>query len=81
MLTAWYTISSILLGTALFFPIRKLITNMGINRFQKKNNRAISKEELEKVTKRALYFAAIISMTFAFLFTRVIIYKTFGGSN
>jgi hypothetical protein len=81
ILAIWYFITSVLLGTALFFPIRKFITRMSINRFQRKNNRVMSKEELEKVQKRVLYYAGILSMTFAFVFNRFIMYKTFGGTN
>ena len=77
MLTIWYGFSSVLLGILLFFPIRKFILNLNINRLQNKMNREITAEELEVLQKKGAIIAAIISITFAFFYTKLVLIKFF----
>ncbi len=75
----WYGASSFLLGIVLFFPIRKLITNMSINRHQRKKNRVMTDEEMAKLKKKTTMFAGILAVTVAFLYNRLVMFKYFGG--
>jgi hypothetical protein len=77
MLTIWYGFSSVLLGILLFFPVRKFILNLNINRIQSKNNREITTEELETLKKKVTVIAAVISVTFAFFYSKLILIKFF----
>jgi hypothetical protein len=80
MLTIWYGFSSVLLGVLLFFPVRKFILNLNINRLQSKMNREITAEELEALNKKVTVTAAVISVTFAFFYTKLVIIKFFKPS-
>ena len=77
MLTIWYGFSSVLLGILLFFPVRKFILNLNINRLQSKNNREITAEELEAMKNKVTVIAAVISVTFAFFYSKLILIKFF----
>lgn len=76
--TIWYGATSVLLGIILFFPVRKVILAMNVNRHQSKTKQPITEEELEVLKKKATIIAAIICMTFAFLYNKVIMLKFFG---
>jgi hypothetical protein len=75
MLTIWYGFSSVLLGILLFFPVRKFILNLNINRLQSKKNREVNTEELEALKKKVTILAAVISVTFAFIYTKLVLLK------
>jgi hypothetical protein len=75
MLTIWYGFSSVLLGILLFFPVRKFILTLNINRLQSKTNREITAEELEVLQKKGTVIAAVISITFAFFYTKLVLLK------
>ncbi|KPK27273.1 MAG: hypothetical protein AMJ61_06215 [Desulfobacterales bacterium SG8_35_2] len=77
MLTFWYGITSFLFAVVLFFPVRKLLLAMNINRFQAKNKRAINEEEVQVLKKKVNVIAAIISVTFAFFYNKYMIVKFF----
>ena len=68
----WYGLSSVLLGVILYFPIRKFIMGMMINKQQRKLNRELTEEEREPIRRKAYISAAIVAMTFAFLYNRYI---------
>ncbi len=75
----WYGVTSALLGVILFFPVRKVILALNVNRHQSKTKKPITDEELEILKKKATIIAAIVCMTFAFLYNKVIMLKFFGG--
>ena len=75
---AWYGLSSLVLGTVLFFPMRKLILAMAVNRHQRKVQRAITAEELEVLNKKMTLTAAVVAVTFAFIYTRYLMASFFG---
>jgi len=64
----WYGITSALLGVLLFFPIRKVILALNVNRLQNKEKRPITDEELATLKRKITVIAAVICMTFAFLY-------------
>ena len=75
---AWYWLSSLVLGVVLFFPLRRLILAMAINRHQRKVQRAINADELEILNKKMTVTAAAVSITFAFAYTRYLMRDMFG---
>jgi hypothetical protein len=77
MLTFWYGITSFLFAAVLFFPVRKLLMAININRIQAKNKRAITEEEMQGLRKKINVIAAIISVTFAFFYNKYMMVKFF----
>jgi hypothetical protein len=77
MLTFWYGITSFVFAVVLFFPVRKLLLAININRIQAKNKRAITEEELQILKKNVNVIAAIISVTFAFFYNKYVMVKFF----
>ena len=77
MLTFWYGITSFLFAAVLFFPVRKLLMAININRIQAKSKRALTEEELQVLRKKVNVIAAIISVTFAFFYNKYMIVKFF----
>lgn len=77
MLTFWYGITSFLFAAVLFFPVRKLLLAININRIQAKSKRALTEEELQILKKKVNVIAAIISVTFAFFYNKYMMVKFF----
>jgi hypothetical protein len=77
MLTFWYGITSFLFAAVLFFPVRKLLLAININRIQAKNKRTITEEEMQGLRKKINVIAAIISVTFAFFYNKYMMVKFF----
>ena len=77
MLTLWYGITSFLFAAVLFFPVRKLLLAININRIQAKNKRAVTEEELKILKKKVNVIAAIIAVTFAFFYNKYMMVKFF----
>lgn len=77
MLTFWYGITSFLFAAVLFFPVRKLLLSININRIQAKTKRALTEEELQVLRKKVNVIAAIISVTFAFFYNKYMMVKFF----
>jgi hypothetical protein len=78
MHTVWYGISSLLFGVILFFPVRKLMLAMSINRLQRRENREATEEERARPKKKVTPIAAAISITFAFVYNQFILLKFVG---
>jgi hypothetical protein len=78
MQTVYYGISSLLLGILLFFPVRRFMLAMSINRHQGKAKREATVEEQDLLRKKVTPLAAAIAITFAFLFQKVLLMKFFG---
>ena len=76
-LIVWYGLSSFILGLLLFFPLRKFILSISINRHQRKAQAAITDDVRQRLKQRVYVIAAIVSMTFAFLSIRVVVMKFF----
>ena len=77
MLTFWYGITSFVFAALLFFPVRKLLLAININRIQAKNKRTITEEEVQVLKKKVNVIAAIISVTFAFFYNKYMMLKFF----
>ena len=75
----WYGLSSVVFGVILYFPARKLVMAMMINKQQRKLNRELTDEEREPIRRKAYVSAALVAMTFAFLYNRYIM-KAFLGA-
>jgi hypothetical protein len=71
----YYGITSIVFGILLFFPVRKLILAINVNRHQRKVGRAITDEEREILSRKVTVVAALIAVTFAFLYNRFLLAK------
>ena len=78
MQTVWYGITSLVFGILLFFPVRKLLLSMSINRLQRKANRAATEVEKEALKKKVTPIAAALAITFAFIYNKVLILKLLG---
>ena len=73
MLTFWYGITSFVFAAVLFFPVRKLLLAININRIQNKHKRAVTEEEVLALKKKVNVIAAIISVSFAFFYNKFMI--------
>jgi hypothetical protein len=77
MLTLWYGITSFIFAAVLFFPVRKLLMAININRIQAKNKRAVTEEEIQILKKKVNVIATIIAVTFAFFYNKYMMLKFF----
>jgi len=77
MLTLWYGVTSFIFAALLFFPVRKLLMSININRIQNKNKRAVTEEEVAVLKKKVNVIATIIAVTFAFFYNKYMILKFF----
>jgi signal transduction protein with GAF and PtsI domain len=73
MISFWYGVTSFIFAAVLFFPVRKLLLAININRIQNKNKRAVTEEEVQVLRKKVSVIAAIISVTFAFFYNKFMI--------
>lgn len=73
----YYGITSLIFGVILFFPVRKLILAINVNRHQRKVGRAITDEEREILRRKVTVVAALIAVTFAFLYNRFLLARLF----
>ena len=78
METVWYGATSLIFGILLFFPVRKLMLSMSINKLQRRENRAATDEEKERLRKKITPIAAAITVTFAFIYNQLLIQKLMG---
>ena len=63
----------------LYFPARKFVMAMMINKQQRKLNRELTDEERDVIRRKAYVAAAVVAMTFAFLYNRYIMKSFFGA--
>ena len=77
MMTVWYGATSFLFAVVLFFPVRKLLMAININRIQAKNKRPITEEELLVLRKKVNVIAVLIAVTFAFFYNKYMMVKFF----
>jgi len=79
MISFWYGVTSFIFAAVLFFPVRKLLMSININRIQNKNKRAVTEEEVLALRKKVNIIAAIISVTFAFFYNKFMIVQFFSS--
>ena len=77
MQTIWFGVTSFIFAVVLFFPVRKLLLALNINRIQNKNKRAVTEEEVAILKKKVTVIAAIISASFAFFYNKYMMLKFF----
>ena len=75
----WYPVTSAIFGIALYFPLRKFMLTLNANRAVRKKGRALTEEEVAALVKNNNIVAAIVALTFAFIYNKVIMLKFFGG--
>lgn len=80
-MTIWYGVTSFVFGLVLYFPLRKFMLSMAINRNQAKLNRQLTEEEAAKLKRKIWIIAAIISITFAFIYNKIIMTRFMGGTS
>ena len=76
-MTIWYWVSSIGLGALLFRPAKKFILSQRLTRTARKLDRQLTEDEIQDLEKRTIPMAAVIVITFSFLFNSVIMNKYF----
>lgn len=74
---AWYGLSSLLFGIVLYFPLRKLMLAMNINREQRRLKREVTQEERDILRRKVSIWAAGLAVTFAFFYNRFLFFKFF----
>jgi hypothetical protein len=79
MISFWYGVTSFIFAAVLFFPVRKLLLAININRIQNKNKRAVTEEEVAILKKKVSVIAAIIAVTFAFFYNKFMIVQFFSS--
>ena len=77
MQTIWFGVTSFVFAALLFFPVRKLLLGLNINRIQAKQKRAVTEEEVQALKKKVNVIAAIIAVTFAFFYNKYMMLKFF----
>jgi len=80
-LTVWYGITSVLFGVLLYFPLRKFMLSMAINKKQRKFKRSLTEDETGKIRKKVYIIAAGVAMTFAFVYNKVVMIRFIDGMN
>ncbi len=78
-MSLWYGITSIAFGILLYFPLRKFMLSLAINRNQRKLNRNLTEEEIQKLRKKTYLIAAGVAITFAFIYNKIIMVRFIGG--
>jgi hypothetical protein len=73
----WYWVSSIFLAIVLFKPVKKFIFVQRVNRSERKLKRALTEEEIKELEKRTIPMVAIIVVTFALIFNRLLVGQYF----
>jgi len=75
----WYPVTSVVFGVALYFPLRKFMFALNANRATRKKGSPLTEEEMSTLRKKNNIVAAIISVTFAFIYNKIVMIKFFGG--
>lgn len=78
-MTLWYGLTSVALGVLLFFPVKKIILALSVNRHIDKLKRELTPEETAVLTRKAAIAAAIIAVLFSFVYNKVLLLKFFTG--
>ena len=68
----WYWGSTLVLAVLLYFPIRKLIWVASVRRLERRQGRKSTEEERAERQRIARILAALIAVTFAFLYNRTL---------
>ena len=69
----WYWGTTLLLAVLLFFPVSKLIWVMGVRRLERRLGRPCTEEERTGRLRTARMLAALIAVTFAFLYNQTLV--------
>jgi hypothetical protein len=70
-------ISSIIMAAILFKPVKKLIFVQRVRKAERKLKRELTEEEKKEAEKKVIPLTALIVVTFAFIFNKILISQTF----
>jgi hypothetical protein len=70
---AWYWGTTVVLALLLFFPVSRLIWVGRVRRLERKLGRQATPEEREPLRRSSRIVAAVIAITFAFLYNRTLL--------
>ena len=76
-LLIWYLATSILMAAILFRPVKKFIFVQKVRKAESKLKRALSEEERQELEKKSVPVTAVIVVTFAFVFNKILIHNYF----
>lgn len=76
-LSIWYLATSILMAAILFKPVKKFIFVQKVRKAEGKLKRELSEVEREELEKKSIPVTAVIVVTFAFIFNKILIYNYF----
>ena len=76
-LLIWYLATSILMAAILFRPVKKFIFVQKVRKAEGKLKRALSEEERQELEKKSVPVTAVIVVTFAFVFNKILIHNYF----
>ena len=77
MFEIYYGISSLILSVLLYFPVKKFVLVYAANRQMAKLKRNLTEEELAVIEKRSKILGAILAVTFAFVFNKVMLLRLY----
>jgi hypothetical protein len=69
----WYWGTTVLLAVLLFFPVSRLIWTMRVRSMERKLRRRTTEAERQGQLRTARILAALIAITFAFLYNRTLV--------
>lgn len=76
-LLIWYLATSILMAAILFRPVKKFIFVQKVRKAEGKLKRELSEEERQELEKKSVPVTAVIVVTFAFVFNKILIHNYF----
>jgi len=76
-LLIWYLATSILMAAILFRPVKKFIFVQKVRKAEGKLKRQLSEEERQELEKKSVPVTAVIVVTFAFVFNKILIHNYF----
>jgi hypothetical protein len=76
-LLIWYLATSILMAAILFKPVKKFIFVQKVRKAEGKLKRELSEEERQELEKKSVPVTAVIVVTFAFVFNKILIHNYF----
>ena len=69
----WYVIGTLVLSTALFFPLRNLIWVLSVRRLERKTGEALSDFDRKAQLQRAGFIAALVGLAFSAAFNYAVL--------
>lgn len=71
---------TIILGVALYFPVRQLIFALAVRREERKLGHATDESRRGEIKRRVSFTAALLCFAFAVIYVHVMLNKIYGGT-